>query len=87
MGENMRVRGRGLDAGLRGELHITSPGGRLAVNGTLSTADGTYQAYGQKLAIARGIIEAHGGRILLSNREGGGLAVTLILPLLPGTAP
>jgi translocation and assembly module TamB len=50
------VRGRGLDAGLRGELHITSPGGRLAVNGTLSTADGTYQAYGQKLEIARGIL-------------------------------
>ena len=30
MGEKLRVRGRGLDAGLRGELHITSPGGRLA---------------------------------------------------------
>ncbi|HEX2539958.1 MAG TPA: translocation/assembly module TamB domain-containing protein [Caldimonas sp.] len=56
MGERMRVRGRGLDAGLRGELHITSPNGRLAVEGTLSAVDGTYQAYGQKLAIARGIL-------------------------------
>jgi translocation and assembly module TamB len=56
MGNDMRVRGRGLDAGLRGELHITSPGGRLAVNGTLSTVQGTYQAYGQKLAIDRGIL-------------------------------
>ena len=56
MGERLRVRGRGLDAGLRGELHLTSPGGRLAVAGTLRAVDGTYQAYGQKLAIDRGVL-------------------------------
>ncbi len=56
LGEKLRVRGRGLDTGLRGELHITSPGGRMAVNGTVRTADGTYQAYGQKLTIDRGLI-------------------------------
>lgn len=54
LGEKLRVRGRGLDTGLRGELHITSPGGRLQVNGTVRAVDGTYQAYGQKLAIDRG---------------------------------
>jgi len=56
MGERLRVRGRGLDAGLRGDLRLTSPGGRLAVDGTLHTVGGSYQAYGQKLVIDRGIL-------------------------------
>ena len=35
---------------------------------------------GLGLALAREIAEAHGGRISLANREGGGLVVTMILP-------
>ena len=60
LGDKLRVRGRGLDTGLRGELHITSPNGRLTVNGTVRAADGTYAAYGQKLSIDRGLITFNG---------------------------
>jgi nitrogen fixation/metabolism regulation signal transduction histidine kinase len=36
---------------------------------------------GLGLALAREIAEAHGGRILLAKRDGGGLMVTLVLPV------
>ena len=60
LGSKLRLRGRGLETGLRGELHITSPDGRLTVNGTVRAADGTYAAYGQKLSIDRGLIIFNG---------------------------
>jgi len=60
LGDRLRLRGRGLDAGLRGDLHLTSPGNQLAVAGTVRAADGTYAAYGQKLTIDRGLITFNG---------------------------
>ncbi|MEO7709643.1 MAG: translocation/assembly module TamB domain-containing protein, partial [Caldimonas sp.] len=60
LGEQLRLRGRGLDAKLRGQLRVTSPAGRLAVNGTVRVTDGTYAAYGQKLTIDRGLIAFSG---------------------------
>ena len=54
LGQNLRVRGRGLDTQLRGDLRLTTPANKLAINGTVRTATGTYAAYGQKLSIERG---------------------------------
>jgi translocation and assembly module TamB len=54
LGEKLRLRGRGLDTQLRGELRLTTPAAKLAVDGTVRTAAGTYAAYGQKLSIDRG---------------------------------
>lgn len=42
---------------------------------------------GLGLAIARQAIATHGGRIELKNRSGGGLEVSLCLPLTPETTP
>ncbi|EHR70274.1 hypothetical protein BurJ1DRAFT_1404 [Burkholderiales bacterium JOSHI_001] len=60
LGAQLRLRGHGLDTGLRGELRITSPGGRLAVNGTVRAQNGTYVAYGQKMSIERGEVAFSG---------------------------
>ena len=35
LGQDLRLRGRGLDTLLKGRLNITTPGGELAVNGTI----------------------------------------------------
>jgi translocation and assembly module TamB len=56
LGRELRLRGRGLDTLLAGELHITSPGEQLVVEGTVRTAEGTFAAYGEKLEIERGAL-------------------------------
>lgn len=60
MGEKLRVRGRGLDAELRGQLRLTAPQGRLRVDGNLRTVNGTYRAYRQRLDIERGVLVFNG---------------------------
>ncbi len=56
MGQQLRVKGRGLDTELRGQLRVTGQNARPIINGTISTENGTYAAYGQKLKIERGIV-------------------------------
>lgn len=60
LGEQLRLRGRGLDTRLAGLLHVSTPEGRLAVDGTVRTVGGTYAAYGQNLEIERGLITFQG---------------------------
>ena len=60
-GDKLRLRGRGLDTLLKGELRITSnAAGQPLVNGAIRAEDGTYAAYGQKLQLERGIIDFKG---------------------------
>lgn len=47
------------------------------------SSDGDGNGFGLGLAIARRAIEAHGGRIEVLDREGGGLSVRIELPLAP----
>lgn len=60
LGEQLRLRGRGLDTRLAGLLRVSTPEGRLALDGTVRTLGGTYQAYGQNLQIERGLIRFEG---------------------------
>jgi translocation and assembly module TamB len=60
LGKKLRLRGRGLDTALQGELKLSTPAGVLAVNGSVRAQGGTYAAYGQKLTIERGIVSFSG---------------------------
>jgi translocation and assembly module TamB len=60
LGDKLQIRGRGLDALLKGKLRLTTPGGRLAVNGTIDAEGGSYRAYGQQLSIERGFVAFNG---------------------------
>lgn len=61
LGEQLRLKGRGIDTRLAGDLRLTTPGGKLAVQGAVRTVGGSYDAYGQKLSIDRGVITFTGG--------------------------
>src|SRR5450830_561425 len=71
---------------LRIEVRDRGPGMNAAVleNALVPFYSTKRSGTGLGLALAREIAEAHGGRITLSNRDGGGLAVTMILPVAEG---
>ncbi|TBO28681.1 hypothetical protein EYS42_13755 [Aquabacterium lacunae] len=54
LGERLRLKGRGLDTHLGGQMRLTTPGNRPQIHGRVMALDGTYAAYGQKLLIERG---------------------------------
>jgi translocation and assembly module TamB len=61
LGNDFRFRGGGADLRLRGTMNVKSePYAPLRGLGTIRVADGTYEAFGVKLAIERGIINFQG---------------------------
>ncbi len=61
LGDAFRLRGMGVDAELAGVVRLRAAGGRAPrANGTIRVVTGTYAAYGQKLAIERGVLTFSG---------------------------
>ncbi|MEO8155192.1 MAG: translocation/assembly module TamB domain-containing protein [Rhizobacter sp.] len=60
LGNQLRMRGLGIDTRLEGELKVTLPNGKWALNGTVRALDGTFANYGQKLVIDKGVIVFNG---------------------------
>jgi translocation and assembly module TamB len=56
LGDKLRVRGRGLDSTLSGQVRLGTTARKLTVQGIVTATNGTYAAYGQKLDIERGVI-------------------------------
>ena len=54
-GQRFRIVGQGLDAYLRGKVRVQSrDDGTIVARGSIEAVDGSYRAFGQKLAIERG---------------------------------
>ena len=61
LGPDFQVRGRGLQARLAGKLVLTATDTSAPeLTGSIRTVNGTYQAYGQRLQIERGLIRFYG---------------------------
>src|SRR5574343_273652 len=61
LGANFLFSGAGLSSRLAGEVRITAKGRDLPrASGTIRTRDGRFDAYGQKLAIERGVLSFNG---------------------------
>lgn len=60
LGSNLRVRGKGINTLLAGELRVTAPRDQIAVTGTVRTVQGVFDAYGAKLNVTRGLVTFNG---------------------------
>ena len=83
LGRRFYIRGAGLEARLTGELDISGKPGQLLAEGNVRTIGGTYQGYGQRLQIERGILTFQGP---LENPSLNVLAVRTGLPVDVGLA-
>jgi translocation and assembly module TamB len=61
LGQHFHLRAAGLAARLSGRLHVRGGGDRpLAATGSIATHDATFEAYGQRLTVERGIVNFQG---------------------------
>jgi translocation and assembly module TamB len=60
LGDRLFFQGRGLDTRLAGNLHVTGEPTALRATGVVRTVGGTYNGYGQKLTIERGVLQFSG---------------------------
>jgi translocation and assembly module TamB len=61
LGDGVALRGRGLDALLLGRIHLVgAPSEALRAQGTVQVSQGTFSAYGRKLAIEQGVLRFNG---------------------------
>ncbi|XHS80434.1 translocation/assembly module TamB domain-containing protein [Burkholderiaceae bacterium UC74_6] len=60
LGDQLKLRGRGLETRLAGQLELTQQAGPPRLKGTVRTIGGTYAAYGQKLEVERGEVIFNG---------------------------
>jgi translocation and assembly module TamB len=61
LGKGVTIEGRGLQASVTGQLHMAGEvGGALRAQGTVQVSQGSYTAYGRKLAIEKGVLRFNG---------------------------
>ena len=75
MGEHFYLRASGLEARLAGRLSVRDTQGQLRVAGSIAASDATFEAYGQRLTVERGIVNFQGplsdpGLNILALRKG-----------------
>lgn len=76
LGEHFYLRASGLEARLAGKLNVRdTQGQQLRVTGTIAAGDATFEAYGQRLTVERGIVNFQGpfadpGLNILALRKG-----------------
>jgi len=77
LGQQLRLKGHGLDGLLVGQLQVSTPSNKPAIKGVVKLSQGSFAAYGQKLRIERSTITFTG---LIDNPR---LDILAMRPQLP----